>query len=216
MRRFFIIAMTIIAGNFLTGCGQYKAMSTATDSLNSDTSSDGIATKAKQLINSRCNSCHSPADPQGGVGFIIDLKSMFAAGLIVPGDPVNSYINQVIATDYMPEGQPLNIEEKELVQSWIQQILAQNIDVEVPFANTQSLVINRCSGCHSSAGGSAGGINLENHSQISNLINPGDPYGSPLFDSVLASRMPPDQPLSTRELAMIYNWIYTGASSSLD
>jgi hypothetical protein len=74
---------------------------------------------------------------------------------------------------------------------------------------------NSCaiSGCHDGHGESE--LVLNNYVSISHTVNPGNPYSSKAYQSIIAvsgeHKMPPDQPLSLENRLVIRLWIEQGA-----
>ncbi len=76
----------------------------------------------------------------------------------------------------------------------------------------QSVIAARCTQCHSGPGASAG-IDLSSYDAIigSGTVVPGNSQASTLFLEVSSGQMPPNQPLSSGDVAKIAEWIDNGA-----
>ncbi len=76
----------------------------------------------------------------------------------------------------------------------------------------QSVISARCTECHSGPLASAG-IDLSSYDAIiaSGTVVPGNSQASSLFLEVSSGQMPPNQPLSTTDVAKIAEWIDNGA-----
>src|SRR5690606_34099921 len=75
-----------------------------------------------EVLEPSCEGCHSTDWPSEGVSVSSYEEVMEVDGLVVPGDPGNSLLYDVVATDFMPHGtDPLPPEQKALLFDWIQQ-----------------------------------------------------------------------------------------------
>lgn len=102
---------------------------------------------------------------------------------------------------------------------------------DADWCGAQAVFEAHCSSCH----GGAGGLDLDGdaHAAIVGvqsvgspgeiLVVPGDPEGSLLFRKVRGTQgddegdiMPPGEGLSTRELALLWEWIEAGATDSCE
>ena len=76
----------------------------------------------RPLLRNRCVKCHGPLKPAGNLN--LSLPSALARGgesgpAIVPGQPEESRLWQLVEREEMPEGAPLPPAEKELLKRWI-------------------------------------------------------------------------------------------------
>jgi WD40 repeat protein len=86
--------------------------------------------QVEPILRSKCQGCHQPAKPQGGMD-LTSLQSIYAAGesgevAVIPGDPENSELMRQITPEdgwaAMPKDlEPLHPAEIELIRSWILQ-----------------------------------------------------------------------------------------------
>ena len=76
------------------------------------------------------------------------------------------------------------------------------------------IITNTCaqSGCHD---GSGEGGRLVTYNEVRDIVEPGKPYGSKLFQVITKlmgeQAMPPGAPLSDTQIRFIYTWILQGA-----
>lgn len=79
----------------------------------------------RNILAVRCSECHGAqlAEPDGKFGHILDLKRIITDGLIVPGDPDESELFQLIDFDEMPtsaaKNGPVSAVEKQVIRRWI-------------------------------------------------------------------------------------------------
>lgn len=81
-----------------------------------------FATTIAPLLSAKCLSCHSGAEPKGGLDLTSDekLRTGGESGpAVVPGDAKNSPLWQRVDADEMPPRHPLSDGQKESLQSWI-------------------------------------------------------------------------------------------------
>lgn len=89
----------------------------------------------------------------------------------------------------------------------------------VAFKEVRPILMNYCGNCHGNAGKPKAGIDLKTVASIKkggedgDIVKPGDPKKSPLYESITAGRMPPDgKPApNPKELQLIHDWILSGA-----
>jgi mono/diheme cytochrome c family protein len=111
---------------------------------------------------------------------------------------------------------------------------AVDCDASGDWCGAQAVFEAHCIACHS-AGGSAGGLDLESDpwativdvpsagSPGATLVVPSDPEGSLLFRKARGTQgadegdvMPPGEGLSTRELALLWEWIEADATDTCE
>lgn len=213
------VLTTVLLGGALTACQGFKVTDPSSDGVfdagggGALLSPTALESKAMAVLQNRCAACHNPLSVNGGLGDVTDKSHLLSQGFVVPGGATNSQLYDSIANNRMPTGAPLSEDEKTAIRSWIIEALPALPPPAVSIATTRSIVQARCLSCHSVAGGLQGGINLETDSGIRAMVVPGEPFQSPLFDAVLKERMPKNlESLSVRELAVIYSWIFAGAS----
>ena len=83
-----------------------------------------FARDVKPLFERRCTRCHgSDADLQGGLdlrGLCMILAGGRSGPAVVPGEPEESLLFQMITNDEMPaEGEGLSVRERDRVRRWI-------------------------------------------------------------------------------------------------
>ncbi len=175
-----------------------------------------LETKASEVLQTRCASCHSA----GGTGAaaipdIMDTNDLLRRGLIVPNHPVNSKLFVDVWDGRMPSnGESLTKDELEIIQIWIYRGVQEVPDPILLSDGVQTVFEANCLSCHSLIGGNAGGVNLESYDEIMKYVSPtASPDESVLFDSVVTGRMPTTPTkLQQRDLAIIYNWLWAGAN----
>jgi hypothetical protein len=74
------------------------------------------------LLKNRCVKCHGPLQQNGKLN--LSVPAGIARGgaggpVVVPGQPHNSRLWQLVERDEMPEGAPLSASEKDLLERWI-------------------------------------------------------------------------------------------------
>jgi hypothetical protein len=94
------------------------------------------------------------------------------------------------------------------------------VDIKpVAFKEVKPILVGYCGNCHGLAGKPKGGVDLRTVASImkggddGDVVKPGDPKKSPLYESIMAGRMPPDgKPApNPKELQLIHDWILSGA-----
>jgi len=190
-------------------------------------------TEVLPVFQNKCAVCHNQSSPEGGYVFS-DYTSIMKA--IVPGNPEKSkayeYITAIIH-DFMPPDEPLTIYERTKIRLWIEQganetkcyvpdtTNNQVIDSTVCFSrDILPIFISSCalSGCHDAVT-HQGDYILDSYNNVMNgveLVVPFNPLNSKIYEVLIATgedRMPPDPnaPLTSEQIAMIYDWINEGA-----
>ncbi len=213
------LAIFLIGISFI-GCG--KGFESSTPSLQLTSAAAGptpleVETKAMGIFQAKCSSCHNATSGNIGPGEIT-RSSLMAQGWVVPGGAANSILFDSISKDRMPQGAPLSDEEKEAIRAWILLSLPSLPMEPISFANTRAVLQTYCLTCHSVTGASGsnlGGVNLETFANVRARVVPGKPFESRIFDAVINKRMPLGPiKLPVQELAIIYSWIYAGASEN--
>ncbi|MEM8913997.1 MAG: c-type cytochrome domain-containing protein [Planctomycetota bacterium] len=82
-----------------------------------------IASRAKEILRSRCAGCHGETSTQAGVD-VLDYAGLVDQDYLTPGDPEDSILYLVIESDdddyRMPkDAPPLSEEERSIVRQWI-------------------------------------------------------------------------------------------------
>ncbi len=73
-----------------------------------------------KIFNPQCVRCHNTQHPKGDVDLSSYEKIMDRLGLVIPNDPDNSQMYQVIAAEQMPPRDPLSEDDKALIFKWIE------------------------------------------------------------------------------------------------
>jgi mono/diheme cytochrome c family protein len=68
-----------------------------------DRACDELANAAGTMLTRYCADCHANGNAQGGFGDVLDVPSMIARALIVPGDPANSPVFALVDRGVMPQ-----------------------------------------------------------------------------------------------------------------
>jgi hypothetical protein len=79
-------------------------------------------TEIAPLLASRCLGCHAGAEPKAGLdlsGHQAALHGGDSGRVLVPGDPGQSRLWEMVSTDQMPPEHPLSVAEKKLLRQWI-------------------------------------------------------------------------------------------------
>lgn len=86
-----------------------------------------LAQQIHDIFEAKCLDCHGPAvaRPKGKFGYVLDLKRVAEnPDYVIPGDPENSDLYQMILDDEMPgedaKVPSLTDEEKKLVRLWVE------------------------------------------------------------------------------------------------
>ncbi len=231
----FILVLTNLI--FAVGCSPVPFEANATESsieTNDDDTGEAIQPinlndinlKAQQVIATNCASCHNPTTAAGGIVDLTDKAFLLQEGLVVAGDSLNSELLKVIEEGRMPaNGEVLSPEDIESLQDWTDFAFEpQDTGVAaIDFSHIATIYENQCIRCHSITGGISGDFNFANATSdaadfagVITSLTPGAPYESRSFLRALDGTMPPapEEPVTNRDLAKIYNWIYFGANQA--
>ncbi len=175
------------------------------------------------LLISNCSTsgCHDQASAQDGV-ILVDYASIINTGDVVPGNPGNSKLYEVLVeTDpekRMPlsPADPLTSEQIQKVSTWIAQGAKNNRcdgacdTTNVTYAtHVWPLIQTNCTGCHSGANPGAGTF-LTDHQTIAAAAATGKLYGSVAHLSGYAPMPKNATQLDECDLAAIRIWIENG------
>jgi mono/diheme cytochrome c family protein len=201
------------------------------------------------LFAERCTACHSGEGAPLGLrldSYENALKGSENGPVLVPGDPVGSELARRIRGESQPQmplaDEPLSAEQIAAVEAWITAGLPEGEglasvaeetkpavpgpDETVTFAHVETIFLQRCVSCHSSANpqGPPEGLSLENHQAVVAggdrvVVVPGNPDASELMRRIEGKsqpRMPLDGPpwLSDDEIDLVRRWIADGAAAS--
>ena len=171
--------------------------------------------KALEILRVQCWSCHNEATRSGGFGSISNRDTLLSSGKIVKGQSEISPLFQRVASGSMPPGNPLSLEDINTIARWIDEDLAipnESIDTAIRYEiNVRPILERHCISCHGSSGENFGSINLQTYSNVLEVVEPGFPEGSLIFDSIWAGRMPKSgSSVSQDDLETLYEWILNG------
>jgi mono/diheme cytochrome c family protein len=62
-----------------------------------------LANAAEAMLKRYCVGCHGDGNAQGGFGDVLDVPAMIARSLLVPGDPSNSRVFELVDSGVMPK-----------------------------------------------------------------------------------------------------------------
>jgi uncharacterized membrane protein len=203
-------------------------------------------TQVLTIIHRSCNmnGCHIASTSAGNFA-ATNYETIKKA--ILPGSPQDSKLYQVVSNVSgiirMPPGNPLTIQERSIIQTWIAQggINVSCFDTSTHIPDTtvnppidygdsvcfkQSILpifVSSCAstvGCHNATSRAEGYI-LTDYSSItgkSGSIVPGNPDQSKIYRVITKTedddRMPPTGPLTQAQIALIRQWISEGAINS--
>ncbi len=107
----YISALTLFIGSVSLACAAEDPPSFSRD--------------IRPILSGKCFKCHGPDPETREADFRLDQRqSAIDAEVIVPGDPVESWILEVVSTDDLdmrmpPKGDPLSADEIETLRAWI-------------------------------------------------------------------------------------------------
>src|SRR5262245_15457691 len=79
-----------------------------------------IQTRAKNILQTNCNSCHSTTVASVGLGDTTNVTNLLSGGLVVPGEDNNSILYQRVAANQMPPAPAtLSDFDKRVIRAWI-------------------------------------------------------------------------------------------------
>ncbi len=204
--------------------------------LSSSASLDAdLQASALQILSQNCTACHGSSSGSANIYGLTDVNHLIADGLIVPGDPNQSYLLRVIQNNQMPPSGPLSQGDKETLRLWILGGGAGNgsggttqptnpaptpapgpapLPTDLQGQALQVLSQN-CTACHGATSGSAGVFGLTNadHLISSGLVVSGNPSASRIFNVIQGGSMPPRGPLAAGDQETIRKWIAAGVTS---
>lgn len=206
-----------------------------------------FAALQQSVLGKACIRCHNPSSPAGGIDLTTYNAAISAPSLIVPGNADASLLYQVVFSGVMPpRGPRLSDVEVAEIRDWINNGANQGetpISPIQPDPNPQppgglpqpviadfkyiyeNIFEPKCLRCH---GGEREEAFLDisdynglfNHIFHSNLLVPGDPEGSVLFQVLIEEnprlRMPAGgDPLTEAEVELIREWILNNAPEEI-
>lgn len=204
--------------------GQEQLGGEAGQFASSSSKQAALEARALAILKGKCVSCHNVNSPGGGISYIADINALKFNRYIIPGEPQLSQLYDSVAKSRMPMGSSLTQEEIQAIYDWIYEGMTPGVIgvtppavtvLEAKFASINSKILQpKCLGCHSSAN-SQGGVNVQTYQAVMNLVQPGNPAASGLYDSTLKNRMPKNGTMLTgQELKVISDWIIAGAPNN--
>lgn len=173
-----------------------------------------LQSKAMNILQRNCSSCHNPSNAQGGIDYITDLNLLLYYRLVIPGDPQHSEIYSEIQSGNMPPGKPMNQNDMKIVFDWIQDGFKDSSPAPKPVTacNTLAptfncikgtLIANRCLSCHT---------DFSTYTGVKNFVNAGSPATSKFY-TTLGTTMPKNNTTSVTaaEKSAVMTWITNGA-----
>jgi hypothetical protein len=236
-----LIEVWIAQGAENTKCSSINVKDTShkiTDSIISLSDTVCFNTQVLPILKRSCNmnGCHNATTSAGN---FTATNYETVKNAITPGFPQTSRLSQAISTVNgtikMPPGNPLTIQERSIINSWIAQgglnktcvdTSTHIPDPPVSVCFKQSILpifVSSCAstvGCHNSTS-HAEGYTLTDYATItsrSGSIVPGKPNNSKLYKVITITgeddQMPPSGPLTASQIALIRQWITEGALNS--
>jgi len=178
------------------------------------------------ISNCAMSGCHDDASRQDGV-ILTSYEKVIATADVRPGRPADSDLYEVlIETDPdkrmpRPPRNPLSQQQIALIYDWIAQG-AQNLSCQPTGCDTaqvsysltiRPIVSNKCQGCHSGAGASAG-IDLSTYDGVKAKILDGRLWGAISHQPGFSAMPKNGSKLSDCELTQIRKWIDTGSPNN--
>ncbi|MNL04905.1 Planctomycete cytochrome C [compost metagenome] len=212
-----------IAGLFSQNAGNLDLASAAA-SLNPD-----LQEAALKIISQNCSGCHGATSGSANIYGLTDVNHLITSGLIVPGQPNQSYLLRVIQNGVMPPNGPLSAADQETLRLWVlggtpSSGNGGNTGTNPPTTPTPAptplppsdvqgralrVLAQNCTACHGETSGSGGVFGLQNVSHLvsAGLIIPGNPDQSRIYTVIRSGVMPPNGPLSQADQDLIRQWI---------
>jgi mono/diheme cytochrome c family protein len=178
--------------------------------------------QALQIISQSCTGCHGATSGSAGVYGLTDVNHLIQSGLIVPGQPAQSFLFTKINSGAMPPGNPLSAANQEIIRQWILSGAPQGsappppppVPAKAPtYSYIQSQILGpNCAGCHYT-GSAKGGYAFDKYTNVFKAVNVKLPTESDLYKVPEDGEMPPrpNRQLSSEELSLILQWIKKGA-----
>jgi len=182
-----------------------------------------LQSKSVDMLSQKCSSCHTGdnayANVVPGSDPITDITSvdyLIKTRLIIPGEPDLSPLFQQVSSAEMPPGQPLSLEEVNILKDWITNFNKQPTTggggvVTLPLAATYaSLRVNvflaKCFTCHTNRA-----IKLDTYASVTGAI-----ANNSLRNRINNNIMPPvnSPQLSATEKNFLLQWIDAGAPNN--
>jgi hypothetical protein len=178
------------------------------------------------ILQSSCgySGCHDAATAEEGI-VLVSYASMMnseESDLVVPGQPQNSELFEVLVEDdpdkLMPppnEGGPLSQAQIDLIWTWLEQGALNNscVDCDSTLASFSGAIVPTlsasCTSCHSGASPD-GQLDLTTHAGVVSAVDTRNLMGC-IQHSPYAEAMPPSgNPLTDCQIQQFQNWINAG------
>ena len=174
--------------------------------------------QALAIINQNCVGCHGETAGPKGVFNLLSLNHLVSSGLVVPGNPEQSKLFQVIKTGLMPMKGRLSEIDQSTIQNWIASgdVAASKPTAPGPlpptFANIESKILQvRCVMCHSGPK-PKGQVSLDTYEGVMKTVDVSSPEESSIYVQTYSGMMPPrGDLLTTDEQKALLTWIKEGA-----
>lgn len=191
---------------------------------------------ALKILSQNCTSCHGDTSGSANIYGLTDVNHLITSGLIVPGQPNQSYLLRVIQNGAMPPNGPISAADQETLRLWILGGTPSSGNggnggtnppptptpspTPLPSSDVQGralrVLAQNCAACHGDTSGSAGVFGLQNVSHLvsAGLIIPGNPDQSRIYTVIRSGVMPTSGPLSQADQDLIRQWIQGEVSTS--
>lgn len=223
-----ILAISLMISPF-QNCAQVHESSGSSDESSEAANVSFYAAQARDVLQSRCVSCHNPSStPLAEPTDILNVDSLILGKFVVPGKPQSSPLYLDVIDGLMPQGGPaLSDSEIEILANWIW-VLGNPSGNPVIVGTGGSgggavtpataptftrvnneVIIPRCIGCHQAGSGRS----LAGYNAVKAFTTGSNAVGSLLYQEVNSNSMPtaPNAPLTVTQKLLIFNWITAGA-----
>lgn len=203
-------------------CSAISSPNSEESALEGLSQADVLNQKALDVLAHRCDSCHSPDNPSGGIENVMDVNYLLFYRLVIPGQPEISDLIRVIKEGSMPPGGGVTNAELEALTQWIQNGLVDNgTGVSLPggpgqlepkFSSLQVRLFNtKCVSCHNPANMN-GNTDLSTYAGVRASVNANRLV--PSVERAGVNYMPRNGArLSTEEINAMKQWITNGANN---
>jgi hypothetical protein len=178
------------------------------------------------ILQSSCGyaGCHDAATAEEGIILesYASLMNSQESNLVVPGQPQNSELYEVLVEDnpnkLMPppaDGGPLSPEQIDLIWTWLEQGASNNSCTDcdstlASFSGAIELTLSTsCTSCHSGASPD-GQLDLTSHENVVNAVNDRNLMGCIRHDAYAPAMPPSGNPLTDCQIQQFQNWIDAG------
>ena len=100
-------------------------------SLNSSEQLAAVELAAKTVLANQCTSCHG-AVGLGGLSNIMDTNLLISGGFLIPGNPTDSKLYQVLQAERMPPSGPMAAQNQKIISDWITLLGGGSLDGQDP------------------------------------------------------------------------------------